>query len=572
MFENIAIQTVDEYDAIVIGSGISGGFAAKELTEKGLQTLVLERGRNLDSFPTDGMAPWELPFRGDVPAEVAAAEHAVQRRTYAFNSQTQHHFINDRENPYIEEKPFTWIRGNHVGGRSIMWGRQCYRWSKMDFEANARDGSAIPWPISYDEIAPWYDYAERYVGISGQAEGLEQVPDGQFLPAMDMYCSERKLKEAVEKSWPGERMVTIGRVANLTRAHNGRTQCQYRNQCYRGCAYRAYYSSNNAALPDAMATGNLTLRPHSNVHSIIFDEDLDRAVGVRVVDYVTKEMIEFRAKVIFLCASTLGSAQILLNSKTPRFSDGLANSSGAVGHYLMDHHYQIGAVGMMEGMEDEYYYGRRPNGIYIPRFRNLPGQKQEQDFIRGYGFQGGGSRVGWTRGTSMSGFGADLKNSLRTPGPWSVSVIAFGEALPYYDNHVSLDPDQTDEWGIPLLRINCEWKENEFAMRRDMEQTSLEMLEAAGAYDIQPYNNHTPGGYGAEPGLGIHEMGTARMGDDPNESVLNKHNQAHDVPNLFITDGSCMTSAACQNPSITYMALTARAVDYAVNQMKNGAL
>ncbi|MEM1095455.1 MAG: GMC family oxidoreductase [Bacteroidota bacterium] len=572
MYDNITIQTTSEYDAIVIGSGISGGYAAKELTQKGLQTLVLERGRPVETLPTDGMAPWELPFRGGVPAEVAAAEHAVQRRTYAFNSQTQHFFINDRENPYIEEKPFTWIRGNHVGGRSIMWGRQCYRWSKMDFEANARDGAAIPWPISYEEIEPWYTYAERYAGISGRAEGLPQVPDGDFLPPMDFYCSELMLKEGVEKAWPGERMVTIGRVANLTRGLNGRVQCQHRNQCYRGCSYKAYYSSLNASLPDAMATGNLTLRPHSNVHSIIYDETLDRAVGVRVVDYVTKEMIEFRAKLIFLCASTLGSTQILLNSKTPRFSEGLANSSGVLGHYLMDHHYQIGAVGMLDGHEDKYYYGRRPNGIYIPRFQNLPGGRQEQDYIRGYGFQGGGSRAGGARGTSMSGFGAELKNSLRTPGPWSVSVIAFGETLPYRDNRVSLDPEQTDDWGIPLLRISCEWKENEFAMRRDMERTSLEMLEAAGAYNIQLYNNYTEDGYGGEPGLGIHEMGTARMGDDPRESVLNKHNQAHDVPNLFVTDGSCMTSSACQNPSITYMALTARAVDYAVRQMTNGEI
>lgn len=574
MKKNVYIaQEPETYDAIVVGSGISGGWAAKELCEKGLKTLVLERGRPVEhgkDYITEHKRPWEYPLRGQVKPEVAHRDHEVQSRCYAFNETTRHFFINDRENPYIQEKPFTWIRGNHVGGRSLMWGRQCYRWSDLDFEANLREGVGVDWPIRYADIEPWYDYVESHVGISGEALGLPQVPDSKFLPPMEMNVAEKVLKQGVESAF-NERNVTIGRVAVLTQAHKGRAACHYCGPCQRGCSTGSYFSSQSSTLPAAEATGNMTLKAHSNVHSVIYNEETGRAEGVRVVDALTKEMTEYRAKVVFLCASTLGSTQILLNSTSNRFPDGLANSSGELGHNLMDHHYQIGATGILPGYEDRYHYGNRPNGLYIPRFRNINNATHRDDYLRGFGFQGSGSRPSWGRGSGQPGFGEDLKKELRDPADWTMSIIAFGETLPYHENTALLDPDKKDQWGIPLLRINCEWKENEYAMRADMEATSGEMLEAAGFKDVSIYNHYKARGYGA-PGLGIHEMGTARMGDDPNTSVLNKWNQAHDVPNLFVTDGSCMTSSACQNPSITYMALTARAVDYAVSELKNGTL
>jgi len=560
------------YDAIVIGSGIAGGYAAKELTEKGLKTLVLERGRNVvhqEDYVGEHRPPWTFKHHGFGDREKYEAEYPVQNLCYAFGEATEHFFINDKENPYIQEKPFSWIRGNQVGGRSLMWGRQCYRWSPQDFEANAQDGNGVDWPIRYEDIAPWYDYVEPFVGISGQAEGLPQLPDGRFLPPMPMNHVERIVKQGIEEAFPGRRM-TIGRVAVLTETRVGRSACHYCGPCQRGCSVGAYFSSQSTTLPAARATGNLTLRPHSNVHSILYDESTGRATGVRVVDYQTKEVLEFNAQVIFLCASTLGSTQILLNSTSNRFPDGLANDSGVLGHYLMDHHSNVGAQGEMPGYEDIYYSGNRPNGIYIARFRNLDPASRRPDYVRGFGYQGSASRPGW--GRSMPGFGVALKQALRDPGPWQMWLSAFGETLPRFENKVTLDPDRVDDWGIPLLRIDCSWGDNERAMRKDMADSAAEMLEAAGCVNVQTYDRNVEGGLGAEPGLGIHEMGTARMGRDPQTSVLNAFNQAHSVANLFVTDGACMTSSACQNPSISYMALTARAVDFAVAEMRRGAL
>lgn len=567
---NIAKQA-ETYDAIVVGSGITGGWAAKELCEKGMKTLVLERGRDVEhgtDYVTEHRPPWEYPLRGGVKPSEASRDHKVQSLCYAFDETTKHFFINDRENPYIEEKPFNWIRGNHVGGRSLMWGRQCYRWSDLDFKANEKEGIGVAWPISYEDIQPWYDYVESFVGISGEALGLSYLPDSKFLPPMELSAGEKVLKKGIESAFP-DRVLTIGRVAVLTESLNGRAACHYCGVCQRGCSTGSYFSSQSATLPAATATGNLTLRPDSHVHSVIYDEATGKATGVRVVDAHSKEMVEYQAKVVFMCASTLGSTQVLLNSKSASFPDGLANSSGALGHYLMDHHYQIAGRGVVEGLEDKYHYGNRPNGFYIPRFRNINEQTKRDDFVRGYGIQGRVSRPGWGRGER--GFGEDFKNKLRDPGPWELSLNVFGEALPDYSNRVWLDANETDAWGIPLLHIDCEWKENEYAMRKDMVAGTEEMLVAAGLKDVSVVDSYALSGYGA-PGLGIHEMGTARMGEDPQSSVLNKWNQAHDVPNLFVTDGSCMTSSACQNPSITYMALTARAVDYAVSEMKKGTL
>ena len=567
---NIA-QSAEEYDAIVVGSGITGGWAAKELCEKGLKTLVLERGRpinHIEDYITEHKRPWEYPGRGRVPREIAERDYEVQNLTYAFDETTRHFFINDRENPYVQVKPFTWIRGNHVGGRSLMWGRQCYRWSDLDFEANAREGIGIDWPIRYADIEPWYDYVESFVGISGEALGLPHLPDSKFLPPMELSAGEKKFKEGLEAAFP-DRVLTIGRVAVLTQGHEGRAACHYCGVCQRGCSTGSYFSSQSSTLPAAEATGNLTLLPNSNVHSVIFDPEKGRAVGVRVVDYITKEVTEYRAKVIFLCASTLGSTQILLNSTSNRFPNGLANSSGALGHYLMDHHFQVAGQGIVEGLEDKYHYGNRPNGFYIPRFRNIDNQSRQPEYVRGYGIQGSVHRQSWGRGMNVEGFGAGLKETLRNPGPWQLYLNVFGETLPDYANQVTLDPEEKDDWGIPLLRIDCEWKENEFAMRKDMVEQTNAMLTGAGLKNVLAKDLFLERGYGA-PGLGIHEMGTARMGHDPQTSVLNEWNQAHDVANLFVTDGSCMTSSACQNPSITYMALTARAVDYAVSELKKG--
>lgn len=561
------MSDTNTYDAIVVGSGISGGWAAKELSEKGLKTIVLERGRNVEhvkDYPTAMDESWDYKHRYR-PTKEDKEIYYIQSQTGQFNEASKHWWVRDVDSPYQtpEDKPFTWIRGYHVGGRSIMWGRQSYRWSEMDFNANAKDGIGVPWPVTYDEIAPWYDYVEQFAGISGQVEGLPQLPDGKFLPPMEMNCVEKHVKGKIAENFGG-RAMTIGRTANLTVPHNGRGNCQYRSRCRRGCPYGAYFSSNAATLPAAAATGNMTLRPNSIVHSIIYDEKKDKAVGVRVIDRETNEAMEFFARIIFLNASTFGSVSILLNSTTNRYSEGLGNASGTLGHYIMDHHFQVGAGGTFDDFADEYYYGRRPNGIYIPRFRNI--KEKHPDYIRGFGYQGGARRAGWNRGVGQKGFGADFKDSLSTPGPWSMGMTGFGECLPYYDNKLTLNTEKTDKWGLPTLDVDVEFKENEMKMRKDMKESAAEMLEAAGARDISMYERKPL------PGMGIHEMGGAPMGNDPKTSMLNKHNQIHEVPNVFVTDGAFMNSAACQNPSLTYMAFTARAAEHAVSEMKKGNL
>ena len=555
-------------DAIVVGSGISGGFAAKELTEGGLNVLLLERGRDLkhgSGYITEHLDSWEFPARNSKGSRRHRERYAIQSRTYAFGEHTEHFFIDDSENPYVEADPFTWIRADVVGGRSLLWARQCYRWSAMDFEANARDGTGIDWPIRYEDIAPWYDHVERFAGITGQPEGLAQCPDGVFLPPMALNWGEERVREAIAAHFD-DRLLTIGRAAVLTQPHNGRAACHYCESCYRGCSAGAYFSSHSATLPAAFATGRLTLQPESIVHSVIYDEARGKATGVRYIDRTTGAMLEAYARVIFLCASALGTTQIMLNSQSSRFPQGLANDSGVLGHYLMDHHMEVGARGELQGGEDRYFQGIRPNGIYIPRFRNLPGGAQRSDYLRGFGYQGGATRSSWDR--PVSGFGASLKSTLRRPGPWVMGLEGFGEALPRYENYVTLDESAKDAWGIPVLRFHCKFGENVLSMREDMKQSAAEMLDAAGAKNIETYDNYTGDGLGAEPGLAIHEMGTARMGRDPKTSILNAHNQCHAVPNVFVTDGACMTSSACQNPSITYMALTARAANYAIEELK----
>jgi choline dehydrogenase-like flavoprotein len=556
------------HDAIVVGSGITGGWAAKELTEGGLKTLLLERGRPVEhgrDYVGEHLAAWELPYRGWGDRRLYDRDYPVQSQCYAFGEDTRHFFVSDREHPYEhdEDKPFSWIRGYHLGGRSIMWARHCYRWSDLDFEANARDGFGVDWPIRYRDIAPWYDHVETFAGVSGQAEGIPQLPDGKFLPPMEMTCVERAVRERIASAFPG-RILTIGRNAVLTEPHGGRDACHYCGPCHRGCSTGSYFCSQSATLPAAQKTGNLTIRTHSIVHSVIYDEEKDRGVGVRVIDAVTKQPLEFFGQLIFLCASTLGSTQILLNSSTPRFPNGLANSSGALGHYLMDHTYAAGASAEIPGFEDKYYYGYRPNSLYLARFRNV--DRAHPGFLRGYGFQGGAWRMGWERGVWRPGLGVELKERLRAPGRWMMRLGGFGECLPRHENYVDLDPEKVDSWGIPLLRVHCAWSDNEMAIRQDIQESAAEMLEAAGGRNVVTYDRDSP------PGLCIHEMGTARMGHDPKTSILNGWCQAHDIPNLFVTDGAAMASSACQNPSVTYMALTARACNYAIGEMRKGNL
>jgi choline dehydrogenase-like flavoprotein len=566
---NIDAQQKNTYDAIVVGTGISGGWAAKELTEKGLKTLVLERGRDVKhvvDYPTMTKDPWQLPNANKLTEEELKF-YPVQSRTGWVGQANKHWWTNDIENPYTEVKPFDWIRGYHAGGRSLMWGKQTYRLSPMDFEANAKDGHGVDWPIRYDDLAPWYDYVESYIGVSGRAEGLPQLPDGKFLPPMELNCVEETFRDKVAEKFNG-RKITIGRVAHLTASlphapHRG--VCQSRNMCDRGCPYGAYFSSNASTLPAAEKTGNMTLRPHSIVHSVIYDEKKGKAIGVKVLDAQTKEEMDFFAGVIFLNASTLGSTFILLHSTSNRFPNGMGNGSDQLGRNIMDHQYRAGAAASVDGYEDKYYIGRRPNGIYIPRFRNV-GSDQRTDYIRGFGYQGSASRESWSRGVKEMSYGEDLKKSLQEPGPWSIGITGFGECLPYADNRAVINKDKKDAFGLPTLSIDAEWKENEKVMRKDMKEAAAEMLEAAGFKNVHTYDNAD------NIGLGIHEMGTARMGKDPKTSVLNKWNQLHEVPNVFVTDGAAMTSSACQNPSLTYMALTARAVDHAVSEMKKGNL
>ena len=570
MFFNSQGKAEVTYDAIVVGSGISGGWAAKELCEKGLKTLVLERGRNVrhGEYPTAGNDPWDYEAGERVPPEEVEKHYEKQNRTgYTVRQSQKHWFVKDDEHPYTEVKRFDWMRGYHTGGRSIMWGRQSYRLSDLDFTANAKDGIAVDWPIRYADLAPWYDYVETFAGISGQAEGLPQLPDGKFLPPMELNCVEKELKRGIAENFT-DRILTIGRTAHLTEPnpeiHGTRGKCQFRNRCIRGCPFGAYFSSNAATLPAAEATGNMTLRPHSVVHSLIYDANTGKASGVRVIDGETGEQHEFFAKVIFLCASALGSTFILMNTATDEYPDGLGSSSGQLGRNLMDHHFKVGARGTWKGFEDKYYKGRRPNGFYIPRFRNINAATKRNDYIRGFGYQGGGSRTNWMRGIKELDMtlGADFKDALVQAGPWQLGMNGFGECLPYEDNRVYLNHEVKDIHGLPTLTMDAEFKDNEMAMRKDMAASAAEMLEAAGFKDVKTYDD------GSYPGLGIHEMGTARMGRDRKTSVLNKWNQVWDAPNVFVTDGAAMTSAACQNPSLTYMALTARAADYAAQELK----
>jgi choline dehydrogenase-like flavoprotein len=550
-----------EFDAIVVGSGISGGWAAKELTEKGLRVLLLERGRNVEhvkDYLNAVKAPWQYPHRGGRTQDMVKA-YPVLRRDYPLNEKNLDFWVNESEAPYTEARRFDWYRGYQVGGRSLLWGRQSYRWSDFDFEANARDGVATDWPIRYAEIAPWYDYVERFAGIAGSREGLPQLPDGQFQPPMPLNCGEILIAERLTKQYGGRRRLIPGRNANLTQPLPGRTQCQYRDACWLGCPFGGYFSTQSSTLPAAVATGRLTLRPFAIVTEVLYDRDRKRASGVRVIDAITNQTTDHTAKVVFLCASALNSTWLLMRSATDVWPAGLGSSSGELGHNLMDHHFRCGASGTLEGLEDKYYFGRRPTGFYIPRYRNLFGDKRE--YLRGFGYQGSASREGWSRAVAELGIGAEFKDTMAQPGHWTIGATAFGEMMPNHDNKISLDPEKQDKWGLPVLKIDCATGENERLMRQDMINDMAEMLTATGVKDVEPFDDEY------FPGMGIHEMGTARMGRDPKSSVLNRWNQVWDAPNVFVTDGACMTSAACQNPSLTYMALTARAADHAVGEL-----
>ena len=554
------------YDAIVIGSGISGGWAAKELTEKGLKVLMLERGRNIEhikDYVNANKEVWEFPHRNSRTQEMIK-DYPVLKRDYPLNEETFGMWANEKESPYTEVKRFDWFRGYHVGGRSLLWGRQSYRWNKWDFEANGKEGVAVDWPIRYDDLAPWYSYAEKFAGIQGSREGLDVLPDGDFMPAMELNCAEKEVKKRMEAFYKGTRHLIIGRSANITEPLQSRTNCQYRNRCWRGCPFGAYFSTQSSTLPAAMKTGNLTLRPFSIVTKILYNKDTKKATGVEIVDAETNKTYEFKSKIVFVCASALNSTWVLMNSATDVWEGGLGSSSGELGHNVMDHHFRTGAGGTVEGFSDKYEYGRRPTGIYIPRYRNVYNDKR--DYLRGFGYQGGAGRG---RGVDIAEFtiGADLKEAMSIPkDEWHFGITAFGEMLPDHSNKIFLDKDKKDKWGLPILAFDVETKENERKMRIDMMNDAKEMLEAAGLKNVEARDN------GYTVGMGIHEMGTARMGRDPKTSVLNGNNQVWDALNVFVTDGACMTSASCVNPSLTYMALTARAADYAVSELKKGNL
>ncbi len=556
------------YDAIVVGSGISGGWAAKELTEKGLKVLLLERGRNIEhikDYVNANKDVWEFPHRGGRTQQMIK-DYPVLKRDYPLNETNLELWCSDKDHPYTETKRFDWYRGYHVGGRSLMWGRHSYRWNKWDFEANAKDGAGVDWPIRYEDLAPWYSHAERFAGIAGMKEGLEVLPDGEFLPPMDMNIVEKDLAAKVKAHYKGKRIFTIGRTANLTetRPEQGRTNCQYRDRCWRGCPFGAYFSTQSATLPAAMKTGNLTLRPFSIVTKLIYDKDKKKASGVEILDAVDNKTYVFQSKIIFLCASTFNSTWIMMNSATDIWPDGLGSSSGELGHNIMDHHFRLGAQGRVEGYSDKYMFGRRPTGIYVPRFRNIYDDKR--DYLRGFGYQGGAGR---SRGAKVAEFtiGEELKEALSVPSEnWYINILGFGEMLPDHSNKMTLNRNVKDKWGLPVLDFDVELKDNEIKMRKGIKEDAVEILTIAGAKDVSDYDS----GYAV--GQGIHEMGTARMGRDPKTSVLNGHNQVWDAMNVFVTDGACMTSSSCVNPSLTYMAMTARAADFAVAELKKGNL
>lgn len=544
------------YDAIVVGSGISGGWAAKELCEKGLRVLMLERGGNVThpNYPTATKAPWEFTHRLQLSREDKQI-HFVQSRHWSFHEDNKHFYINDVENPYQENKRFDWIRGDVLGGRSLLWSRACYRWSDLDFEANLKEGYGVDWPIRYKDIALWYSYAEKFIGVSGNRDGVPQLPDGDYLPPFEMNSGEKDFQQRVASKYK-DRQVIMGRTANLTKPVQGRGQCQARDLCSRGCPFGAYFSTNASTMPAAYATGNLTVKQQSLVHKVLYDEQKQRTTGVEVIDTATGKTTEYFSKIIFVNASTIATAAILLNSTSHRFPNGLGNGSDQVGRNLMDHHKGLSATADIDGMEDKYYYGRRPTPAYIPRFRNVA--KQDSPFVRGYHF----GVSAYRSRLDEDGIGGDVKDAMCGIGGWRINMYAFGECLPYPENHLTLNHDEKDKWGRPLIAIDCEFKDNEKKMNRDMTSTAQEMLENAGYKNIKVSNTMS------FPGNANHEMGTARMGNNPKTSVLNAHNQMHEVPNVFITDGSCMASGSCVNPSLTYMALTARACDYAMNELK----
>ena len=554
------------YDAIVVGSGISGGWAAKELCEKGLKVLLLERGgpyRHIEDYKTAPKNLWEFEHRGGTTSE-QREKYPVVHRGWAAQEQVMDAWANEEDCPYTEVKPFTWWRSYRFGGRSILWGRQSYRWSPMDFESNAKDGTAIPWPVGYNDIAPWYDHVEKFAGISGSSEGLPQLPDGKFLPPFDLNIVEKDVAVRIKEQFKGQRHLIIGRVANITVPHNERPGCQFRNRCWEGCPFGGYFSTQSSTYPAALKTGNLTVRPYSLVTQVLYDKDKKKATGVEVMDTETNKTVEFKSKIVFLCASALNSAWILMRSATNVWTDGLGSSSSELGHNIMDHHYNLGASGTIDEYGDKYYYGRRPTGFYIPRFANIGADKR--DYLRGFGYQGSASRSGWRREIAELNVGSAFKEALSEPGDWQIGATGFGEILPYHENKITLDKDKKDKWGLPVLSMDAELKENEYKMRKDIVTELVAMLEAGGAKNIKTYDA------GHAIGHGIHEMGTARMGNDPKTSVLNKWNQVWDATNVFVTDGAFMTSSACQNPSLTYMAFTARAADYAVSELKKGNL
>jgi len=556
-----------QYDAIVVGSGISGGWAAKELTEKGLNVLLLERGRDIEhikDYVNATKESWEFPHRGIMPTQQMLEDYPVLRRDYPLNETVLDLWVKDKECPYTETKPFSWFRGYHVGGRSLMWGRQSYRFNKWDFEANLKDGYGVDWPIRYEDLAPWYSHVEKFAGIQGSKEGLEVLPDGEFMPAMELNCVEKDVAEKLKKHFNGNRHLIIGRSANITVPHEGRTNCQYRNRCWRGCPFGGYFSTQSSTLPAAMKTGKLTLRPFSIVTQVLFDKDRKKASGVEILDATDNKTYQYKSKIVFLCASSFNSTWVLMNSATDIWPEGLGSSSGELGHNVMDHHFRCGAGGTVEGYSDRYTYGRRPTGIYVPRFRNIYDDKRS--YVRGFGYQGGAGRG---RGVQVAEFtiGAELKEALSVPSDnWHMGIMGFGEMLPYHENKISLNKNVKDKWGLPVLDMDVEIKENEKKMREDMMNDAKEMLEAAGVKNAYTYD------YGYEVGMGIHEMGTARMGRDPKTSVLNGNNQVWDCQNVFVTDGACMASASCVNPSLTYMAMTARAANFAVEELKKGNL
>jgi choline dehydrogenase-like flavoprotein len=558
------------YDAIVIGSGISGGWAAKELCDNGLKTLVLERGRNvvhLKDYPTATKNPWDFPHRTYEPLSVKN-ENPIVERCYAFSEASQHFFVKDKEHPYVQEKPFDWIRGYQVGGKSLLWARQTQRWSKFDFEGPGRDGFAVDWPIRYDDIAPWYSHVERFAGIAGNHDGLETLPDGEFLPAWEMNAVEKDMSKRINAHYK-DRHVIIGRCAHLTKPNEihlqqGRGQCQARSLCERGCPFGGYFSSNSSTIPWATKTGNLTLRPDSVVHSIVYDEKKGRATGVRVIDAHTKEATEYFAKIIFVNAATMNTNLVLLNSTSSRFPNGLGNDNGVLGKYIAFHNYRGTLGATVDGYLDSYYYGRRPCAIMMPNFRNV--RKQEMDFQRGYMTFYSVMRAGWGHQTDGPQLGAEYKANIAEPGPWVVYVQMQGETIPKETNHVSLSKDEKDAWGIPLLKVAVDYDDNDVKSMKDFMAQGEEMLHVAGAKNITTYDTQQA------PGLDIHEMGGVRMGKDPKTSMLNQWNQLHACPNVFVTDGACMTSTSTQNPSLTFMAITARAANHAAEELRKGNL